>query len=90
MRLPLDSYGVDLHVHLDGAIRPETLFEISNDQKSKVSFQNLEELKRKLMPRKPHSLKDFLKAFEIIIPLVAGKKVSKIKLLMIKKKIASH
>ncbi|CAH8442441.1 hypothetical protein MS3_00005386 [Schistosoma haematobium] len=74
MRLPLDSYGVDLHVHLDGAIRPETLFEISNDQKSKVSFQNLEELKGKLMPRKPHSLKDFLKAFEIIIPLVAGKK----------------
>ncbi|CAH8440766.1 unnamed protein product [Schistosoma mattheei] len=74
MRLPLDSYGVDLHVHLDGAIRPETLFEISNDQKSKVLFQNLEELKGKLMPRKPHSLKDFLKAFEIIIPLVAGKK----------------
>ncbi|CAH8433262.1 unnamed protein product [Schistosoma turkestanicum] len=74
MRLPSDSYGVDLHVHLDGAIRPETLFELSNQQKTENTFQNLEELKEKLIPKKPHSLKSFLKAFEIIIPLVAGKK----------------
>ncbi|KAH8855328.1 Adenosine deaminase [Schistosoma japonicum] len=74
MWLPLDLFGINLHVHLDGSIRPETLFELSNDEISKPQFKTLGQLKDKLTPKKPHSLKDFLKAFEIIIPLIAGKK----------------
>ncbi|CAH8821787.1 unnamed protein product [Trichobilharzia szidati] len=62
MLLPEHAYGIDLHLHLDGAVRPETLLKISQHRKT-------------LLPKAPYSLKRFLESFEIIIPLISGDKV---------------
>jgi adenosine deaminase len=54
----------ELHVHLDGSLRPETVWEISRDANIRLPFDSFEELERHLrMPRRC-SLTDYLKAFE--------------------------
>ncbi|CAH8826011.1 unnamed protein product [Trichobilharzia szidati] len=74
MLLPEHAYGIDLHLHLDGAVRPETLLQISQHRKTVNVPNTLPEFKEKLLPKAPYSLKRFLESFEIIIPLISGDK----------------
>ncbi len=54
----------DLHCHLDGSLRPETMLEIARDEGVNLGTSDLDELKTKLVcGKKVKSLPTFLEAF---------------------------
>jgi len=56
----------DLHCHLDGSMRAETILALAGEDRVDLGTHNLESLKKKLVCGEPvHSLPDFLKAFDI-------------------------
>jgi adenosine deaminase len=58
----------DLHVHLDGSVRIETLIELANKQNVKLPASNPQGLKKILMPGlKCKSLEDYLRPFDIVL-----------------------
>lgn len=62
---------VDLHVHLDGALRPQTILDLAREQGYKLPADNVEELK-KFVQVSPEckSLVEFLATFEVFYPLL--------------------
>ncbi|XP_062568912.1 adenosine deaminase-like isoform X2 [Saccostrea cucullata] len=66
-------YKIELHVHLDGAIRTETILEIAKRRKIKLKWETLEELKSHLVVlERPYTLEAFLEKFHTFMPVVAG------------------
>ncbi|XP_074066227.1 adenosine deaminase [Macrotis lagotis] len=63
---------VELHVHLDGAIKPETIWYFG--QKRGISFpvKTVEELRELIGMDKPLSLPEFLAKFDLYMPAIAG------------------
>lgn len=62
---------VDLHLHLDGALRVKTIYELAQHQNYKLPTDKLEELHKYVqVPENCRSLADFLKAFETFYPLL--------------------
>ncbi len=56
----------DLHCHLDGAIRPETILDIAKKHRLDFGSLSLNELKKRLvLGERVSSLENFLKAFDI-------------------------
>ncbi|KAF8567483.1 hypothetical protein P879_07912 [Paragonimus westermani] len=72
MELDTNLKNVELHLHLDGAVRPQTLFELARKRQIVIPYSTVEELKQALLPAPPYSLKNFLKGFPILLELVAG------------------
>jgi adenosine deaminase len=61
----------DLHLHLDGAVRPRTIWELAREQRHKLPARNLRELGRLVrVLRSCRSLTSFLKTFETFYPLL--------------------
>lgn len=62
----------DLHCHLDGSLRIETLLDLAEQQKVKLPAEDPERLKALLVPNEHSvkSLKDYLKAFEITLSVM--------------------
>ncbi|GFS94933.1 adenosine deaminase [Nephila pilipes] len=65
------KFRVELHVHLDGAIRPETLWELSQ-RKGLFLHRSQEELRRACVVESPSDLPTFLRPITEYLPLVAG------------------
>lgn len=62
---------VDLHCHLDGSVRTETIIELAKKQNIKLPTENIDELKRYVQVSPDcRSLTEFLKAFEFFYPLL--------------------
>jgi len=62
---------VELHLHLDGAVRHSTLLELA--QKKGIDLggaKTVEEVKRVLVTHKPADLAKVLYAFEIFLPCI--------------------
>jgi adenosine deaminase len=61
----------DLHLHLDGSLRPRTVWELARDQGVKLPARDLAELKRRLRagPR-TKSLGDYLKVFDLALSVL--------------------
>ncbi|OON20847.1 hypothetical protein X801_03266 [Opisthorchis viverrini] len=66
--------GIDIHLHLDGAVRPRTLFELAQRRNIPIPYSTPEELERAILPTKPYTLANFLKGFYFLLPILAGDK----------------
>uniref|UniRef100_A0A0N5AN01 Adenosine deaminase n=1 Tax=Syphacia muris TaxID=451379 RepID=A0A0N5AN01_9BILA len=64
---------VELHVHLDGAVRFKTLLELSQNKNIPLG-KNVEEVKKLLISHEPANLSKVLAAFDIYMPVLAGDK----------------
>ncbi|GIY09182.1 adenosine deaminase [Caerostris darwini] len=65
------KHRVELHVHLDGAARPETLWEIA--QSKGIDLGNsLEDFRSACTTKQPLDLCNFLAPFGLFLPVIAG------------------
>src|SRR5262249_36523503 len=60
----------ELHVHLDSALRPETMVELARDAKFALPTTDPDELRTFMVVRNASSLEDYLARFEYTIPLL--------------------
>ncbi|XP_077518261.1 adenosine deaminase-like isoform X1 [Amblyomma americanum] len=63
---------VELHLHLDGSIRLETIWELARKKKIDLGVPSLAALRLKLIKVDSTTLKDFLDRFEVFMPTVVG------------------
>lgn len=62
---------VDLHCHLDGSLRSDTLWELAQQRKIELPAKSAEELKKYFEVKKPFkSLEDYLERFNYILPVL--------------------
>ncbi|MBX3169916.1 MAG: adenosine deaminase [Candidatus Eremiobacteraeota bacterium] len=54
----------ELHTHLEGAVRPDTILELAQVYNIELGAANVEELKKKIQMRPGENLLDFLKKFD--------------------------
>ncbi|XP_054718486.1 adenosine deaminase-like [Uloborus diversus] len=66
------KHKVELHVHLDGSIRISTIWDLAKKKGVDLGYSSVEELADALSIKTPTTLADFLKPFDIILPLIAG------------------
>ena len=61
----------DLHVHLDGSLRLETIWDLAKKDHIDLGADSIEELRNLISPGKTHaSLNDYLKGFEITLKVL--------------------
>jgi adenosine deaminase len=60
----------DLHVHLDGCLRPATLLELAEEQDVELPTRDVEELTDYLHVRDARSLEDYLARFELTLSVM--------------------
>jgi adenosine deaminase len=60
----------ELHVHLDGSLRPETMIDLARKAKISLPTTDPEPLRRFMLVDDAANLEDFLLRFEITIPLL--------------------
>ncbi|KAG8447059.1 hypothetical protein GDO86_014490, partial [Hymenochirus boettgeri] len=64
---------VELHIHLDGSIRPETILYFAKKKQLHLpGIETIEDLRRKIECTKAGSLTEFLSKFAFYMPIVAG------------------
>ena len=57
---------IELHCHLDGSVRPETMIDIAKEEEINIPSFEVEVIKKQVMaPLECESLNDYLKAFEV-------------------------
>lgn len=65
---------VILHLHLDGSLRPETIFELANEGNIKLPADNVEDLKKYLMVGDNNAdLKEYLQKFELPLKVMQNR-----------------
>lgn len=57
---------IELHLHLDGSLRPETVWELANEQKIDFPLSNLEDVRKQMrVPENCRTLEDYLTRFDL-------------------------
>ena len=57
---------IELHLHLDGSLRPETVWELAGQQEIELPAKNVEDLRRKMeVPDNCKTLEEYLKRFDM-------------------------
>ncbi|XP_077577008.1 adenosine deaminase [Stigmatopora nigra] len=67
-----DEPKVELHVHLDGAIRAQTIIDVAKRRGIRPPAETAEELRQLLVLHEPFSLTGFLAKFAIYMHIIAG------------------
>ncbi|KAE8576384.1 hypothetical protein XENTR_v10004158 [Xenopus tropicalis] len=70
--LALDHKKVELHVHLDGSIKPETIIHFAKKRQIKLPADTVEGLLEHVSYKEPLSLTEFLSKFNHYMPAIAG------------------
>eukprot|EP00800_Vazella_pourtalesii_P012614 TRINITY_DN2960_c1_g2_i1.p1 TRINITY_DN2960_c1_g2~~TRINITY_DN2960_c1_g2_i1.p1 ORF type:complete len:389 (+),score=69.77 TRINITY_DN2960_c1_g2_i1:66-1169(+) len=70
--VPLPKSRVQLHIHLDGAVRVNTLFEVMKQRGVDVGVSDVETLRKRMSPNPGLSLVEFLKPFDLIGDILGG------------------
>jgi adenosine deaminase len=66
---------VELHLHLDGAVRHSTLLELAKEKNIDLKgAKTVEEVKNVLVSHDPANLSKVLEAFDLFLPCIAGDK----------------
>jgi adenosine deaminase len=60
----------ELHVHLDGSLRPATMIELARDAKVALPAYDPEPLRRYMLVDDARNLQDYLNRFDLTIPLL--------------------
>jgi adenosine deaminase len=60
----------ELHVHLDGSLRPETMIELARDARVTLPSTDPEALRRHMLVSDAQNLGDYLKRFDITVSLL--------------------
>jgi adenosine deaminase len=60
----------ELHCHLDGSVRPQTLIDLGRDQGVKMPRESADELREFMIVRDAKSLEDYLKRFEVTVSVM--------------------
>src|SRR6056297_1286354 len=60
----------ELHVHLDGSLRPDTMLELARERGLSMPASDAEGLRRRLVASDARSLEDYLKAFDVTISVM--------------------
>lgn len=63
---------VELHVHLDGSIRVQTILDVAKRRNIKLPANTVEGMTQKIIVEKPGTLTTFLSKFSEYMPVVAG------------------
>ncbi|XP_065283953.1 adenosine deaminase-like isoform X2 [Dermacentor albipictus] len=63
---------VELHLHLDGSVRLETIWELAHKKKIDLGCSSIAALRWRLQKVESSSLKDFLDRFSIFMPTIVG------------------
>ena len=61
---------VELHVHLDGSLRWETVVELARRVPPEAGLPQTDDLRRAVVPEGKHPLEDYLAAFDYTVPLL--------------------
>ncbi|KAL3313853.1 hypothetical protein Ciccas_007536 [Cichlidogyrus casuarinus] len=72
MKLSSNNKCVDLHLHIDGAVRPKTIFEISQKRDLGVKFSSEKEASDYMLCKEGSTLGAFLKPFNLMTNAIAG------------------
>ncbi|KAL3313854.1 hypothetical protein Ciccas_007537 [Cichlidogyrus casuarinus] len=72
MKLSGNNKCVDLHLHIDGAVRPKTIFEISQKRDLRVKFSSEKEASNYMLCKEGSTLGAFLEPFKLITNAIAG------------------
>src|ERR1043166_2344101 len=60
----------ELHVHLDGSLRPETMLDLAHRAKVSLPASDAESLRRFMLVDDARNLEDYLKRFDIPVALL--------------------
>jgi len=72
-RKQFDFPKVELHLHLDGAVRHSTLLELAEQKHMDLKgAKTVEDVKRLLVCHEPANLSKVLSAFDIFLPIIRG------------------
>ncbi|CAL8107767.1 unnamed protein product [Calicophoron daubneyi] len=69
-----DLKNIEIHNHLDGSVRPQTIWELSQKKKVNLNFTTFDEFHQTLLPKQPYTLTNYLKGYDLIVPVIAGDK----------------
>ena len=66
--------NVELHTHLDGSFKAETILKVGQRRNIQVAYSNAHDMNNYLIATSKKTLREFLIPFNVVVPIFAGDK----------------